>query len=252
MTVGIHLINANSQVTFSDNKTYWVFKKKFAIGDRMTAYSSTTALYFDSGYNGVQPPMFFVNITQSYGFRNLSRQNESGGVLGNWLISLQTPYYSTPPSGFEMYMFLPYADTTATSPTWGIKIKNSDGTKAYDSDMKILNVGGFETVNDPSGNPTCSDTSQFATSHTSSTGVADYGFTKPCFMLPEQGMYITDCLPYNDRMFASLMNYVHSSRTFYHSWYNYWASGYNYINYGSNGSPPSGEIIAVIDGADYD
>ena len=249
MTVGIHLINANSQVTFSDDKEYWVFKKKFVIGNRHTGHSSTTALYFDTGYNGAQPPMLFVNITNSYGFRNLSRDNS---LNGNWLISLQTPYLATPPANFEMYMFLPYNLTTPTNPTWGIRINNSDGSKAYDSDMKILNVGGFESINNPSGNPTCSDTSQFTTSHTSTTSITDYGFTKPCFMLPEQGMYVTDCLPYNDSLFASLMNYSHANLTIYHSWYNYWPSGYNYINYGSNGNQATNMVCTVIDGADYD
>ena len=247
MSVGIHLINANSQVTFSDDKEYWVFKSKFVYADRVTAYSSTSSCGFDSGYSGAQPPMFFLRIDDYCGFRWLSKLSSTG----NWIIQFQN-LTSLTTASFELYMFLPYADTTATSPTWGIKIKNSDGTKAYDSDMKILNVGGFETVNNPSSNPSCSDSTKGNMYHTSSTSIADYGFSKPCFMLPEDGVYLANCTPNADMVFTSLMKYVHSSRTIYHGWYNWYGStGTNSWNINIT-TPSSGMTVPVIDGADYD
>lgn len=253
MTVGIHLVNANSQVTFSDDKTYYNFKKKFVGSDAMTPIPDT-ALLFDTGYNGTHPPIFFVNLNDYYGLRFLSRDNESGGNLGNWIISLWTDNNSanTAPTDFEMYMFLPYSETTQINPAWGIQIRNSDDTIAYNSDMKILNVGGFETITPPSANPSCSDSSQFSHYHSGSTAVTDYGFTKPCFMIIESGLYIRDCLPNNDRIYISLMKYTHSSLAIYQTWYNTSPSGFNIINNMTVNVQPSNSLVGVIDGADYD
>ena len=248
MSFGLDIKNDDGLMTMRADKEYWVFWDKQVPSDAMSAWSSTTALYFDTGYNGAQPPMIFANIPDLCGLRWISR-NEGSWSTANWVASYAFPY-SGADSNFAIYIFVPSQSGTATNPAYGLQINDENGDKLYDSDMKLMRVGGFETINNPS-NPTCSNSTYGGFAPSTTTSIANYGFTKPCFAITETGVAWTNCLPNNDRYFNAMMKYTHSTRTMTHGWYNYFPSGYNYVS-STFAHPTAQTLTAVIDGADYD
>ena len=247
MSYGLDIRNDDGLMTMRADKEYWVFWDKMVASDAYWNY--TTVKYFDTGYNGAQPPMVFANIDGYTQLRFISRI-DGAWDSANWVASFGFPSTGAH-ADFAIYIFVPSQDGTATNPAYGIQINDENGDKLYDSDMKLMRVGGFETINNPTANPSCSNNQQFGMYHVATTSITDYGFTSPCFAIAQGGFAWTNCLPYNDRIFQALMKYDDSTKTISQGWYNYYPSGYN-ITDNTRAVPTTQTLTAVIDGAEYD
>jgi hypothetical protein len=254
MSYGINIVNAYSYLTFNEDKIYYQFKEKLT-STRATV-TVPQSFYWDTVYSGSKYPIVFI-YSNGYWATIVNTYRLSGG---NWRIQVWTEgtKATVTKNNITGYVFTEGSEST-TNPSWGIRINDASGNRAYDSDFTIMRIKDFATAPAPSssylpssfGGTLCAASSAGVAGKTSSAhGVT--GLSKPCAMLYSNGnmQYSKNYLCYGWRFYSGFAKAVQkvTSANVEHAWGH---MGDWYANLAQK--TVSGDYITpIIDGADYD
>jgi len=254
MSYGINIINADSYLTFNEDKTYYQFEEKLTSTQATVMFGQR--FYWDTTYTGSKYPIVFIysngywcSIIDTY------RLSTNKWRIHCWTEGTQATNAKNNITG---YMFTEGSESS-TSPSWGIKINDASGNRVYDSDFKIMNVKDFVTLPAPSSSypssstfgTLCGAANSGTTGGTSqSHGVT--GLSKPCALLYSNGImqYSKNYLCYGFRFYSGFIKSIQKVdvTSVHHGWGH---MGDWYANL-TQKTVAGDYITPILDGADYD
>jgi len=273
MSYGLKLINANSYLTFDENKTYYQFQEKLTSTQATVMFSQR--FYWDTVYTGSKFPLVFI-YSNGYWCSIINTQRLSGN---NWRVHVwcEGTKATDTKNNITGYVFTESSESS-TNPSWGIKIKDSSGARIYDSDFNLMRIKDFVTMPAPQDayagcNSTRVAASAAGVSQSNSTA---HGITfptggKPTALLYSNGFQISRCddhgcvyyppsYPFPARYFCAQRTgwktvQKVTSTSVEHGWGNIGAASYalrdNHYD-SSDKTTPEAYVCPILNGADYD
>ena len=254
MSYGINIINADSYLTFNEDKIYYQFEEKLTSSQATVTFGQR--FYWDTIYTGSAYPIVFI-YSNGYWCSVIDTIKLSNN---KWRIHLWTEgtKATDTKNNITGYLFTESSESS-TNPSWGIKINDASGNRIYDSDFDIMRIKDFVTMPAPSssypsssfGSTLCGASSSGTTGVTSNPhGVT--GLSKPCALLYSNGI-----MQYNKHYlcsgwwfesgFAKAIQKVTSANV-EHAWGH---MGDWYANL-TQKTVPGDYTTPILDGADYD
>jgi hypothetical protein len=254
MSYGINIVNADSYLTFNEDKIYYQFKEKLQSSKATVMFGQR--FYWDTDYTGSKYPIVFIysngywaSIIDTYRLAN-----------NKWRIEVWTEgtKATVTKNNITGYLFTEGSEST-TNPSWGIRINDASGNRAYDSDFAIMRIKDFATMPAPSssylpssfGATLCQPANSGTAGGTSNPhGVT--GLSKPCALLYSNGTmqypknYLCGWFRYYCGFAKSIQKVT--SANVEHTWGHMGDFIYNV----TMKVVPSNYITPIIDGADYD
>lgn len=253
MSYGIDIINADSYLTFNEDKIYYQYEEKLTSTKATVAFGQR--FYWDTDYNGSKYPIVFI-YSNGYWASIIDTYRLTSN---KWRIVVWTEgtKATNTKDNIEGYVFTEGSESS-TNPSWGIKINDASGNRVYDSDFKIMNVKDFVTMPAPSSSypassfgATLCGAANTGTTGGTSTAHGVSGLTKPCALLYSNGImqYSKNYLCSGWRFYCGFVKSIQkvTSTNVEHSW------GHmgDYIVNVQEKVVPSDYITPIIDGDDY-
>jgi len=253
MSYGINIINADSYLTFNEDKIYYQFEEKLQSSKATVVFSQR--FYWDTDYTGSAYPIVFI-YSNGYWATIIDTHRLSNN---KWRIHVWTEgtKATDTKNNITGYVFTEGSESS-TSPSWGIKINDASGNRVYDSDFNIMRIKDFDTMPSPSssypsssfGGTACGAAVAGTTGEASSShGIS--GLTKPCALLYSNGLMQYNkhylCTWWFESGFAKSIQQVTSSQI-KHAWGHMgdWTANL------TQKTVPGDYVTPIIDGADYD
>jgi len=262
MSYGINIVNADSYLTFNEDKIYYQFEEKLTSTNATVVFEQR--FYWDTTYTGSKYPIVFIysngywcSIIDTYRLSN-----------NKWRIELWTEgtKATATKNNITGYVFTESSESS-TNPSWGIKINNASGNRVYDSDFNIMRIKDFSDMPAPSS--TYPGSSHGGWNHAAVAGI--YGETsnphgvtslsKPSALLYSNGIMQYDRDFYWRQYFGggysfrwhTMCGFVKSiqkvtSADVKHGWGH---MGNNVMDV-TNKVTPGAYVTPILDGADYD
>jgi len=254
MTYGISLRNDSGYLTFSDDKTYYVFKEKLNSGNA-GSFSTTdnpSWFYWDTTYTGASIPIVFIYSDGMWASVINTRRLSNN----KWRISIWTEGDEKVDTQANLtgYLFV-NGDEVTTNPSYGVRINDANGNKIFDSDYNIVNVKDFSTAPAPTNSvPSGIDAWLYPTSGAWGVESVNHGvsgLSKPAAMLYSNGFMIKN---------HSQTYYGSPVRTYQHSVLKITSTAIKgaWVHMGGNifgteaTTMSSDYTTPIIDGGDYD
>jgi len=252
MSYGINIINADSYLTFNEDKIYYQFE------ERLTSTNATEMFaqrfWWDTDYTGSTYPIVFIYSNGYWGsIIDTHRLSNNKWRIHVWV---EGGTASDALTDMQGYVFTEGSESS-TAPSWGIRINDASGNRAYDSDFNIMRIKDFVTMPAPSSSYPSSSFGGYSgagagVSGETSTAHGVTGLTKPCALLYSNGIMQFDkdyySYPWHIQSgFAKSIQKVTSSAV-KHGWGHMGDSVVDVVEK----TVPGDYIAPIIDGDDYD
>jgi len=252
MSYGINIVNANSYLTFNEDKTYYQFEEKLTNTQATVLFGQR--FYWDTTYTGSKYPIVFIYSNGYWcSIIDTFRLSTNKWRIHCWTEGAQA---TNAKNNIIGYMFTESSESS-TSPSWGIKINDVSGNRVYDSDFKIMNVKDFVTLPAPSSSYPSSGFGGYSgagagVSGETSTAHGVTGLIKPCALLYSNGImqFDKDYYSYPWHIQSGFAKSIQKVTSAYvkHGWGHMGDSVVDLVQK----TVPSDYITPILDGADYD
>jgi len=262
MSYGLNIINADSYLTFNEDKIYYQFEEKLQSSKATVVFEQR--FYYDTDYTGSKYPIVFIH-SNGYWCSIIDTYRLSNN---KWRIELwaEGTKATATKNNITGYVFTESSESS-TNPSWGIKINDANGARVYDSDFEIMRIKDF--VNMPAPSSTSPGSSHGGWNHASVAGIYGStsqahgvsGLSKPAALLYSNGIIQYDRDFYWTQYFGggfsyqwhTMCGFVKSiqkvtSTTVEHGWGH---MGNNVMDV-TNKVTPANYTTPILDGADYD